>query len=84
MAGAKRYNVRSVSFKLELKSLSDRKTISKDSWVFTILNLPRVIMLLYIPQLLNLIDTYPALENRLTLVSKKAKGKDYRSTAKQA
>ena len=43
-----------------------------------------VIMLLYIPQLLNLIDTYPALENRLTLVSKKAKGKDYRSTAKQS
>ena len=43
-----------------------------------------VIMLLYIPQLLNLIDTYPALENRLTLVSKKATRKDYRSTAKQS
>ena len=43
-----------------------------------------VIMLLYIPQLLNLIDTYPALQNRLTLVSKKATGKDYRSTAKQS
>ena len=35
MAGAKRYNVRSVFFMLELKSLSDRKTISKDSSVFT-------------------------------------------------
>ena len=36
MAGAKRYNnVRSVFFMLELKSLSYRKTISKDSWVFT-------------------------------------------------
>lgn len=35
MAGAKRYNVRSVFFMLELKSLSDQKTISKDSWVFT-------------------------------------------------
>ena len=43
-----------------------------------------VIMLLYIPQLLNLIDTYPAPQNRLTLVSKKATGKDYGGTAKQS
>ena len=82
MAGAKRYNVRSVFFMLELNHCQTRRLFQKI--VGFLLNLPRVIMLLYIPQLLNLIDTYPALENRLTLVSKKATGKDYRSTAKES
>jgi len=76
MAGAKGYNVRSVFFLLEGKSLSDRKTLTKDSWVFTEFANGNHVAL-YIPQLLNLIHTYPALENRLTLVSKKATGKDY-------
>ena len=81
MAGAKRYNVRYLFLNARTEII-----VRPEDYLIVgfLLNLPRVIMLLYIPQLLNLIDTYPALENRLTLVSKKAKGKDYRSTAKQS